>query len=118
MSNFPYIPQRQSVAEINRIDKQSRMRHSGTSSGEDMEAFKNHDACWIRLAGQAGMWPGVIVATIVDDSVSHPLFIIRLDNFTWPYYEVRDASLMGKSADALIPMQSVTFHPNWVPPSQ
>lgn len=70
-----------------------------------MDVYGEDEACWIRLFGVPGTQPGKIVAVIHDDSVTHPFYLIRMDNYTWPNYEVRDAYYMGKTASALIPTQ-------------
>lgn len=80
------------------------------------KSFKVADECWIRLYGAEGTHRGIIAAIIIDDSVTQPFYVIRLDNYTWPHYEVRDAVLMGSSASDHVPTMDKAFQPGWKSP--
>lgn len=74
--------------------------------------YAQNDVCWIRVHGQKKLFRGHVCGQLSDPGVTGVYYVIKLDNFTWPYFEIRDSSLMSETANGILPSADEMFNPD------
>lgn len=75
-------------------------------------AYEADEICYIKLPGYKNLFRGRVAASFTDPGVTGTFYIIKLDNFTWPQFEIRDASLMSPTDSGSLPDVVTMFNPN------
>lgn len=79
---------------------------------EMKETYEANETCFIKLPGHEKLFRGRVAGWFNDEGVTGAYYIIKLDNFTWPHFEIRDASLMSPVGDAILPDVKQIFNPD------
>ena len=74
--------------------------------------YEVDEVCFIRLPTFERLFRGRVAAHFTDPGTTGTYYIIKLDNFTWPQFEIRDASLMSPQDGAIVPAVEHIFNPN------
>ena len=74
--------------------------------------YEVDEVCFIRLPGQANLFRGRVAAHFTDPCATGTYYIIKLDNFSWPQFEIRDSSLMSADGTDILPSVEYIFNPN------
>ena len=81
------------------------------------EAYGQDEICYIRLPQTAQLFKGRVCGEFQDPGVTGTYYIIKLDNFSWPHFEIRDWTLMSPTPDGIVPAVEGIFNPNLKSPN-
>ena len=112
----------QSLSKHNAIDKTVNFNHVSPSARRPFSVvtgglsmhkavYEVDDICFIRLPGFERLFRGRVAAHFTDPGVTGTYYIIKLDNFTWPQFEIRDSSLMSADGADILPAVEHVFNP-------
>ena len=106
----------QSLPKTRTIDKTVNFNHTSLSvvqGGLVMQKtiYAVDDICFILLPGFERLFRGRVAAHFTDPCATGTYYIIKLDNFSWPHFEIRDSSLMSADGSDILPPVEHIFNP-------
>lgn len=107
------LPKPFPVDNRRKINQPLRNRLHTVLGGKSVKtSYAENEVCFIRLPGHVKLFRGRVAASFTDAGVTGTYYIIKLDNFTWPQFEIRDASLMSPDGNGILPAVETIFNPN------
>lgn len=123
---FPQIPEG-NIRKGRKLDNQKELTVSygehvlalGSTMGKiPRAAYSQNERCWITLSGfGTRLFPGRVCGHLTEAGVTGLYYVIKLDNFTYPFFEIRDPSLMSEVADGIVPAIEDLFNPDLPTPA-
>jgi hypothetical protein len=93
-------------------DKLRRLKVTwGTGKMPPKLSYTHNDVCFIRLPFLPGLYKGRVCGELSDTGTTGTYYIVKLDNPSWPVFEIRDATLMLADESGSLPAIEDLYDP-------